>query len=74
VRRNNKQTGRLDVGGVEHDADCGTEGLGREVVAELSTDNAGVTWKVLSVCEFFPYLSLPAASAGAIETTEINVP
>lgn len=35
-------TGHLDVGGVEHDADGSTEGLGGEVVAELSTDNAGV--------------------------------
>lgn len=34
--------GRLDVGGVEHDTDGSTEGLGGEVVAELSTDNAGV--------------------------------
>lgn len=33
----------LDVGGVEHDADGGTERLGREVVAELSADNTGVT-------------------------------
>jgi hypothetical protein len=38
--------GHLDVGGVEHDADGSTEGLGGEVVAELSTDNAGVACRV----------------------------
>ena len=34
--------GRLDVGGVEHDTDGSTEGLGGEVVTELSADDTGV--------------------------------
>lgn len=47
-------TGHLDVGGVEHDADGSTEGLGGEVVAELSTDNAGVACQVHIVSCFVP--------------------
>ena len=35
-------------GGVEHDADHGTEGLGGEVVLELCADNAGVACGDLS--------------------------
>jgi hypothetical protein len=34
----------LNVRRVKHDADGGTEGLGREVVSELGTDDAGVSW------------------------------
>jgi len=45
--------GHLDVGGVEHDADGSAEGLGGEVVAELSTDNAGVSCRTGSVAESF---------------------
>lgn len=41
------QRSRLDVGGVEHDADGSAEGLGGEVVAELGAHNTGVAWEVL---------------------------
>ena len=37
---------RLDVGGVEHDADGSAEGLRGEVVAELGADDTGVSWRV----------------------------
>jgi hypothetical protein len=36
------QRSRLDVGGVEHNADGSAEGLGGEVVAELGAHNTGV--------------------------------
>lgn len=32
--------------GVKHDANRGTEGLGGERVAELSTDNTGVAYRI----------------------------
>lgn len=40
---NTRKTG-LDVGRVEHHTDRGAEGLRREVVAELSADDAGVAY------------------------------
>lgn len=35
-------TAHLDVAGVEHDANAGTESLGRDVVAELGANNTAV--------------------------------
>jgi hypothetical protein len=37
-----EQEGRLDPGWVEHDADPGSHGLGRQVAAELGAHRAGV--------------------------------
>jgi hypothetical protein len=71
VRRNNKQTGRLDVGGVEHDADCGTEGLGREVVAELSTDNAGVTVRAGDLAPDDPDVGTTDLTLGPVDESDL---
>lgn len=46
TNKNNPDRSRgniLDVRRVKHDADGGTEGLGREVVSELGTDDARVS-------------------------------
>jgi hypothetical protein len=40
--RNNKEKGGLDPGRVEHDADPGSHGLGRQVAAELGAHRASV--------------------------------
>ncbi len=40
--KRHEQQGRLDPGRVEHDADPGSHGLGRQVAAELGADRAGV--------------------------------
>jgi hypothetical protein len=44
IAHKNNTRSRLDVGGVEHNADGSAEGLGGEVVAELSPDNTGVAY------------------------------
>ena len=42
MKRRRSHEGNLDVGGVKHDTDGGAEGLRREVLLEIGTDETGV--------------------------------
>lgn len=56
MQRNSSYRGR-----VQHHTDCGTEGLGREVVAELSADDTGVSCTTVSMWCKLPLSFISAA-------------
>jgi hypothetical protein len=65
------QRSRLDVGGVEHDADGSAEGLGGEVVAELGAHNTGVAVRAGDLAPDHANVGAADLTLGAVDESDL---